>query len=66
MKLSGFQTRGLIEGFYGTPWRMQDRRLVLEKLAARGINAYFYGPKDDPLHRERWRALYPPDGGMLP
>ena len=24
-----------------------------------GMNVYFYGPKDDPFHRERWRDPYP-------
>ncbi len=27
----------------------------------RGLDLYLYGPKDDPLHRERWRDLYPTD-----
>ena len=26
-----------------------------------GMNVYFYGPKDDPFHRERWRDPYPAD-----
>lgn len=31
-------------------------------LGARGFNSYAYAPKNDPLHRERWREPYPADG----
>ncbi len=24
-----------------------------------GLTTYFYAPKDDPYHRERWREPYP-------
>jgi len=55
--------RGIIEGFYGPPWSWADRRLVSETLAAAGMDTYVYAPKDDPLHRERWREPY--DDGFL-
>ncbi len=53
-----FQTRGVIEGFYGKPWSMAARREILGLMARHGMNEYFYGPKDDPFHRDRWRELY--------
>lgn len=55
--------RGVIEGFYGPPWSWTDRRLVSEVLAAAGMDTFVYAPKDDPLHRERWREPY--DDGFL-
>lgn len=50
--------RGVIEGFYGKPWSMEQRRRILSLIAKYGMNAYFYGPKDDPFHRDRWKELY--------
>ncbi len=54
-----FALRGVIEGFYGTPWSHQDRLDVLRFMGRVGMNAYVYAPKDDPYHRERWRDPYP-------
>ena len=54
-----FPIRGYIEGFYGTPWQPQQRAEMLRLAAEHGMNAYFYAPKDDPYHRERWQELYP-------
>jgi len=51
--------RGVIEGFYGPPWSFDTRRTVMRALAARGMNAYVYAPKDDAFHRGRWREPYP-------
>lgn len=53
--------KGIIEGFYGTPWTWEDRHLVGDVLAGAGMDTYVYAPKDDPLHRERWREPYPDD-----
>lgn len=50
--------RGIIEGFYGPPWDWDTRRLVCDELASVGMDTYVYAPKDDPLHRERWREPY--------
>ncbi len=47
----GFQTRGVIEGFYGPPWSHQDRLDVLRFMGREGLNTYIYAPKDDPYHR---------------
>jgi hypothetical protein len=56
-----FPVRGIVEGFYGTPWSHQDRLDLLRFEGAHGMNAYYYAPKDDPYHREHWRDPYPPD-----
>lgn len=57
--MTGFQHRGVIEGFYGTPWAHQDRLWCIERLGAWDMNRYVYAPKDDPLHRARWRDPHP-------
>lgn len=57
--MGAFEVRGVVEGFYGTPWSPDERRHVLSFLAARGMNAYLYAPKDDPYHRARWREPHP-------
>ena len=54
-----FAIRGVVEGFYGTPWSQAQRLESLKFLAAQGMNAYMYAPKDDELHRARWREPYP-------
>ena len=56
-----FPVRGIVEGFYGTPWSHQDRLDLLRFEGEHGMNAYYYAPKDDPYHREHWRDPYPPD-----
>ena len=58
---AGFASRGVIEGFYGPPWSHQDRLDLIRFMGRVGMNVYFYGPKDDPFHRERWRDPYPAD-----
>lgn len=60
---SPFAHRGVIEGYYGPPYRHADRLWLLDKLGAWGMNRYVYAPKDDPLHREQWRTPY--DGAAL-
>jgi len=57
----GFTSRGVIEGFYGPPWSHDDRKDLIRFMGRVGMNVYFYGPKDDPFHRERWREPYPAD-----
>ena len=62
--------RGVIEGFYGSPWTNAER---LDQFAFYGdvkANTYIYAPKDDPYHRDRWREAYPPStlaqlGGLV-
>ncbi|MGH9454092.1 MAG: protein O-GlcNAcase, partial [Terriglobia bacterium] len=54
-----FAQRGIVEGFYGTPWSVEDRLDMLRFEGDRGMNVYFYAPKDDPYHRDKWREPYP-------
>ncbi len=51
--------RGVIEGFYGTPWQEKERQDILSFCKNKGFNAYIYAPKDDPYHRAKWREPYP-------
>ena len=51
--------RGVVEGFYGTPWTQEDRIDILNFCGNHGLNAYIYAPKDDPYHRAKWREPYP-------
>ncbi len=56
-----FAERGVVEGFYGTPWTHQDRLDILRFEGAHALNVYYYAPKDDPYHRKLWRDPYPPE-----
>lgn len=51
--------RGVVEGFYGTPWSQEDRLSQFDFYAKNKMNVYIYGPKDDPYHRDKWRLPYP-------
>lgn len=51
--------RGVVEGFYGTPWTQDQRLAMLNFMGSQGLNMYVYAPKDDPYHREKWREAYP-------
>ncbi|QYX81708.1 beta-N-acetylglucosaminidase domain-containing protein [Streptomyces akebiae] len=53
--------RGVIEGFYGTPWSHAERLSQLDFYGRTKQNVYVYSPKDDPYLRERWRDEYPAD-----
>jgi hyaluronoglucosaminidase len=53
-----FAVRGIVEGFYGTPWTHAQRLDAISFLAPRGLNAYVYAPKDDAKHRSAWRVPY--------
>jgi len=55
-----FAIRGVVEGFYGTPWTYAERIDMLRFESQHGMNVYYYGPKDDPYHRRLWRESYPP------
>lgn len=53
--------RGVVEGFYGTPWSQEDRIRQLDFYGRNKMNVYLYGPKDDPYHSTpHWRKPYPP------
>ncbi|HEY3542007.1 MAG TPA: protein O-GlcNAcase [Gaiellaceae bacterium] len=51
--------RGVIEGFYGTPWSHAERLDLIRFCAQHGLNTWVYAPKDDPYHRKLWRDPYP-------
>lgn len=56
-----WQMKGIIEGFYGRPWTWEERVELCQWCAAQGMTDYLYAPKDDLLHRQQWRDLYPQD-----
>ncbi len=52
--------RGVVEGFYGTPWSHEARLRQLAFYGENKMNTYIYGPKDDPYHScPNWRKPYP-------
>ncbi|WP_307680246.1 beta-N-acetylglucosaminidase domain-containing protein [Streptomyces sp. V4I2] len=51
--------RGVIEGFYGTPWTHAERLSQLDFYGRTKQNVYVYSPKDDDYLRARWRDAYP-------
>ncbi len=52
--------RGVVEGFYGTPWSHSVRLSLIDFYGKYKMNSYLYGPKDDPYHScPNWRLPYP-------
>lgn len=51
--------RGVVEGFYGTPWSHEARMSIIDFCSDHKLNTYIYGPKNDRYHRARWRQPYP-------
>ncbi|KAJ0005164.1 hypothetical protein NQD34_011378 [Periophthalmus magnuspinnatus] len=49
---------GVVEGFYGRPWTMEQRKELFRRYQKWGLNTYLYAPKDDYKHRMFWRELY--------
>ncbi|KAM4594557.1 protein O-GlcNAcase [Fundulus diaphanus] len=52
---------GVVEGFYGRPWTMEQRTELFKREHQWGLNTYLYAPKDDYKHRMYWRDLYSPE-----
>ncbi|KAM9856853.1 protein O-GlcNAcase [Aulostomus maculatus] len=52
---------GVVEGFYGRPWTMEQRTELFKREQKWGLNTYLYAPKDDYKHRMYWRDLYTPE-----
>lgn len=50
-----FATRGIIEGFYGSPWSQRERLDMVDFAAQNRLNTIMYCPKDDPFQRAEWR-----------
>lgn len=51
--------RGLVEGFYGYPYKFKDRINLIKDLSNYKFNYYIYAPKNDIYHRSLWHKLYP-------
>lgn len=51
--------RGVVEGFYGTPWTHAERLDQLDFYGRTKQNVYVYSPKDDAYLRAQWRDEYP-------
>lgn len=52
---------GAIEGYYGKPLTHGQRLAFMEWMATESLDIFCYAPKDDPLHRSKWRDPYPDD-----
>lgn len=53
-----FKIRGIIEGYYGKPWSMEDRVDAINYISRHKMNTYVYAPKDDDYIRDKWYLLY--------
>ena len=40
---------GVVEGFYGRPWTLAQRRDLFEKMETWGMTSYLYAPKVDTM-----------------
>ena len=52
---------GVIEGFFGQPYRWEERRQLVDALAPHGFAFYLYAPKADSRLRRDWAKPYPAD-----
>ncbi|XP_065187577.1 protein O-GlcNAcase-like [Sycon ciliatum] len=51
---------GVVEGFYGRPWTLEQREKLFSRLCDWDMTSYMYAPKDDIKHRAGWREQYTP------
>lgn len=58
-RATGATIRGIIEGFYGTPWSNKERINMFKFMQKENLNTYVYAPKNDPYQRVDWRLPYP-------
>lgn len=56
---SNTQYRGIVEGFYGFPYSVEDRLSLMEYMKDNKMNTFIYGPKGDPYHLGNWKDEYP-------
>ncbi|CAI2357627.1 unnamed protein product [Caenorhabditis sp. 36 PRJEB53466] len=49
---------GVVEGFYGRPWTLEQRKHLFKRQNHLGLTTYVYAPKDDIKHRSVWRQMY--------
>ena len=50
---------GVIEGFFGPPWRWGERAACIRFLAERGFSFYLFAPKRCAALRRRWTEPWP-------
>jgi hypothetical protein len=50
---------GVIEGYFGRPWKHEDRKRVMSRLHELGYAFFHFAPKADPFLRRRWREPHP-------
>ena len=53
------EVRGIIEGYYGTPWSFEVCKDLIEMSGDYKMNTFVYAPKDDPYHYRQWDVPYP-------
>ncbi len=51
--------RGVVEGFYGTPWTTAQTADMIDFLGQTKQNFLLYAPGDDPYRDALWRTPYP-------
>lgn len=51
--------RGLVEGFYGKPFTVEQILSLLDFFKEYKLNTFIYGPKADPYHAGSWDQDYP-------
>lgn len=51
-----FRNRGIIEGFYGTPWTWAQRESMIEFAGRNKMNWFILAPKEAPWHRSHWQT----------
>jgi hyaluronoglucosaminidase len=56
---SAIAERGIVEGHYGAPLTLEQRRCLIDAMVPLHHSVYFYTPKDDPYARQRWADPYP-------
>ncbi len=54
-----FRFRGIIEGYYGEPWSLEEHLEMADFMDEYRLNVFMYAPKLDPYHREKWFEPYP-------
>ncbi len=53
--------RGIVEGFYGDPFTIDARALLLSTMDETRHNTYAYSPQNDDYAHALWASPYPPD-----
>lgn len=56
---SNMQYRGVVEGFYGKVYTVEDILSLFDFMEDNKMNTFVYGPKGDPYHLGNWRDDYP-------